>query len=116
MCDNHLRLATALDYYLEHALAPDDPERGAYLQLRDQQRETDAAGASLLREVKEAGLSEHDLDELVYDCDQRASDINNRGLAAQIAFIVEVLGAKGAESRLRRLIAERPHAATGRRP
>jgi hypothetical protein len=115
MCDNHQRLATALDYYLEHALAPDDPERGAYQQLRDEQRETDAAAARLLREVEQAGLAELDLDELVYDCDQRASNINNQGLEAQVAFIVEALGAKGAESELRKLISECPHAATSGR-
>jgi len=112
MCDNHRRLATALDYYLEHVLAPDDPERGAYQQLRDEQREIDSAAARLLREVEQAVLDELDLDELVYDCDQCASNVNNQGVKAQVTFIVEALGVRSAESELRKLISERPHAAT----
>jgi hypothetical protein len=109
MCDKHRRLSTALDYYLTHALAPDDPERGAYKELRDEQHETGAATSRLLRE---AGLAELDLDELVHDCDQRASNINNQGLEAQVAFIVDALGVKGAESELLKLIPT----ASGERP
>jgi hypothetical protein len=107
MSDNQRRLETALDYYLNHALAADDPERSAYEQLRDGPAETKAAVRRLLVEAEHAGLAEIDLDELVFNSDQRATNVNNCGLEAQIAFIVEMLGAENGERELRRLIAPR---------
>jgi hypothetical protein len=114
MSDDQRRLElTALDYYLNHALAAGDPERSAYEQLRDGPTQTKAAVRRLLIETEQAGLAEIDLDELVFNSDQRASNVNNCGLEAQIAFIVEMLGAEGAERELRRLIAPRTRAASG---
>jgi hypothetical protein len=116
MCDDHRRLATALDYYLDHALDAGDPERSAYQQLRDthaQTEQADSAVRRLLGEVEQAGLSELDLDELVHDCDGRASNINNQGLEAQIAFIVEMLGVEDAQRTLRAVIAPRTPAVPG---
>lgn len=105
MCDDQRRLATALDYYLDHALAGDDPQRSAYQRLRDRPANTDGAVRRLVNEAQAAGLTELDLDELVYDSDQRPSTVNNGGLEAQIAFIVEMLDVEGAEQALGALIA-----------
>jgi hypothetical protein len=107
MREEERRLAMALDYYIDHALAAADPERSAYEELRDRPTETQAAVRRLSIEAEQAGLTEIDLDELVFNSDQRASNVNNCGLEAQIAFIVEMLGAEGAERELRRLIAPR---------
>jgi hypothetical protein len=107
MRDDQRRLVTALDYYIDNALAVGDPERSAYEQLRDGPAETRAAVRRLLIEAEQAGLAEIDLDELVFNSDQRASNVNNCGLDAQIAFIVEMLGVEGAERELRRLIPAR---------
>lgn len=112
MSDDQRRL-TALDYYLNHALAAGDPQRSAYEALRDGPTETKAAIRRLLIEAEQAGLAEIDLDELVFNSDQRASTVNNCGLEAQIAFIAEMLGVEGAERELRRLIAPRTPAASG---
>jgi hypothetical protein len=113
MSDDQRRLETALDYYLNHALAAGDPERSAYEALRDGPTETKAAVRRLLIEAEQAGLAEIDLDELVFNSDQRASTVNNGGLEAQIGFIAEMLGVEGAERELRRLIARRTPAASG---
>jgi hypothetical protein len=113
MSDDQRRLETALDYYLNHALAAGDPERSAYEALRDGPTETKAAVRRLLIEAEQAGLAEIDLDELVFNSDQRASTVNNGGLEAQIGFIAEMLGVEGAERELRRLIAPRTPAASG---
>ena len=107
------RRQTALDYYLNHALAAGDPERSAYEQLRDRPTETKAAVRRLLIEAEQAGLAEIDLDALVFNSDQRASNVNNCGLEAQIAFIVEMLGVENAERELRGLIAPKTRAASG---
>jgi hypothetical protein len=116
MCDDQRRLATALDYYLDHGLDAGDPERSAYQQLRDareRSEEADSAVRRLLGEVERAGLSELDLDEVVHDCDERASNINNQGLEAQIAFMVEMLGVEDAQRTLRAVIASRTPAVSG---
>jgi hypothetical protein len=105
MCDDQRRIASAITYYLDHALSAEDPERSAYERLRDgADNSPREAIARLIEEVKQAGLSEIDLDELVHDCDRRPSQVNNAGLDAQVGFIVEMLGVPAAESELRKLI------------
>lgn len=56
---------------------------------------------SLVAWVESRGVESDDLDELVHDCcSTTASDINNRGLAEQIRFLVDQLGESDAAAQV----------------
>jgi hypothetical protein len=74
-------------------LAPVDGDRSGPIYPGDVRR------ADLVRHVAQRGLGDDALDDLVHDAaSHAASDINNRGVEAQMAFLVEHLGAEGARA------------------
>jgi len=59
----------------------------------------------LLRVIPDQETVQEDLDELVHETKAgEASQINNDGYDAQIRYLIEALGAAGAETEIRKLL------------
>jgi hypothetical protein len=96
-------LAAAIQFTLAHEQPLTDDERQVLRQLLGDQRHLD----SLTARVREAGLGEEQLDDLVDAAvDQYASTVNSTGLGAQLAMLLAALGRERTTRVLDNLIEE----------